>query len=54
MENLLAPIWETVAANLETYIVILSAGIYEDCLRYLINKRVDQAGDVEVSVFFAR
>jgi hypothetical protein len=40
-----------IAVDLESYLVVLLSGIYEDCLEYLINKRVNQAGDVEVSAF---
>ena len=40
-----------IAVDLESYLVVLISGIYEDCLEYLINKRVDRAGDAEVSAF---
>lgn len=40
-----------IAVDLESYLVVLLSGIYEDCLEYLINKRVERAGDVEVSAF---
>jgi len=40
-----------IAVDLESYLVVLISGIYEDCLEYLINKRVDRAGDTEVSAF---
>jgi hypothetical protein len=40
-----------IAVDLESYLVVLISGIYEDCLEYLINKRVDQIGDAEVSAF---
>lgn len=43
-----------IAVDLESYLVVLISGIYEDCFEYLINKRVDQAGDAEVSTFIEK
>ncbi len=43
-----------IAIDLESYLVVLISGIYEDCLEYLINRRVDRAGDVEVSAFIEK
>jgi len=43
-----------IASDLESYLVVLIAGVYEDCLEYLINKRVDRVGDVEVSTFIQK
>ena len=38
----------------KSYLVVLISGIYEDCIEYLINKRVDTIGDSEVSAFIEK
>lgn len=43
-----------IAIDLESYLVVLISGVYEDCVEYLINRRVDQVGDVEVSAFIEK
>ena len=43
-----------IAVDLESYLVVLISGIYEDCIEYLINKRVDTSGDIEVSAFIEK
>jgi hypothetical protein len=43
-----------IASDLESYLVVLISGIYEDCLEYLINKRAAKAGDLEVAAFIEK
>ncbi|MGA3094170.1 MAG: HEPN domain-containing protein [Dehalococcoidales bacterium] len=40
-----------IVLDLESYLVVLISGAYEDSLEYLIKKRAGKAGDKEISAF---